>query len=357
MQIQIPEIVDRIKEQKCVFLFGPGLAKNKAGESMRSCLVQYFKEKQLGVEEDLDDLYTCDALTKTRALDHLQKYCCDHSEPNDSHRKLALIPCHLYISITPDLLMKQALDDCGVDHEFQYYVKDQTPGEVRKPAGAQPLLYNLFGCIENQRSIIFSQWDIIQYLFSIIKEFKLPQNLREALKKSNYFIFIGFDFDKWYLKLLLRLLLEESKPAIATLEGKPFDEKLKSFYQRRYGLEFVDAHIEEYVRSLYDECRNQGLLREIKEKVRPSIRTEIAELIKQDHVKLALERLIEFMEDDYVLKDRQEDKQEFLQELYIHSGTLNRNERKLRKSLMTEEAANVEQAKICEALLEIAANF
>jgi hypothetical protein len=357
MQIQIPEIVDRIKEHKCVLLFGPGLAKNKRGESMRSCLIQYFKEKQLGVKEDLDDLYTCDPLTKTRALDHLQKYCREHSEPNDSHRELALIPCHLYISITPDMLMKQALDDYGVDHEFQYYIKDQTPGEVMKPAHDKPLLYNLFGSIENQKSIIFSQWDLIQYLFSIIKEFKLPQNLRESLKNSNYFLFIGFDFEKWYLKLLLRLLLEESKPSIATEEGRHFNEKLKSFYHRRYGLEFVDTNIGEYVRTLYNECSNQGLLREIKEKVQPSIQTEVKELIKQDHVQLALERLIEFMEDDYVLKDRQEDKKEFLQELYIHSGTFNRNERKLRQSLITEEAANVDQAKIRDALLDIAGNF
>jgi hypothetical protein len=356
MQIEIPEIVDRINEQKCVILLGPGLAKNKKGETMRSLLIQYFKEKQLGVEEDLDDLYACDTRTKTRALDHLQKYCRDHSEPNDTYRQLALIPFYLYISTTPDLLMKKALDEYGVDGEFKYYVKDEPPHEVMKPSRAKPLLYNLFGCIENQQSIIFNQWDLIQYLFSIIKDFKLPQNLRESFKNANYFIFIGFDFEKWYLKLLLKLILEEFKPSIATEEGKQFNEKLKSFYQQSYGIEFVETDIEEYVNKLYNECSNRQLLREIKEKVQPSIQLEVIKLIEQDDVKIALERLIEAMEDETFMRDKEEEKQEFLKELYIHSGTFNRNEKKLRQSLITEEAANVDHAKIRTALLDIASN-
>ncbi len=46
------------------------------------------------------------------------------------------------------------------------------------------------------------------------------------------FLFLGFDFEKWYLKLLLKLILEESKPSIATEEGKRFDEKLKIFFTK-----------------------------------------------------------------------------------------------------------------------------
>ena len=374
MSIPIPEIVDGIKEQKCVLLLGPGIARCNSGETMQTLLTEYFKNIPIEVKEDLDDLYTCDPTTKTRALRYLQKYCREHSEPNDSHRELALIPCHLYISITPDLLMKQALDGYVVNHEFEYYVSDQRPEEVMKPTRDKPLLYNLFGCVENQDSIIFSQGDLIKYLFSIIKDFSLPQNLRESLKNSDYFIFLGFDFEKWYLKLLLRLIeLEESKPSIATEEKKPiateeeqrFNEMLKSFYNRKYGLVFVDTNIGEFVRNLYEECQNQRLLREIKENVQPSmqtnvqpsIQTEVKELIKQDHIEQALERLIKFMEDEKILNDREEDKKEFLLELYTHSRTFNSNEKKLRQQLITEEAANVDKAKILGALLDIADNF
>ena len=357
MPIDIPEIADRVIEQKCVFLLGPDLAKNKKGETLRSRLIQYFDEKQLGVEEGLDDLYTCDPRTRTRALDHLQKYCRDHSEPNESHEQLALIPCHLYISTTPDLLMKKALEANGVKNQFEYYVKDKPALLDMKPTRDEPLLYNLFGCIDNQESIIFSQWDLIQYLFSIIQVFPLPENLRESFKNANYFIFLGFDFEKWYLKLMLKLILGDFKPSIATEEGKHFNEKLKSFYQRRYGLEFVDTNIEAYISNLYNECSNRRLLREKKENVQPSIQSEIQKLIGQDEVKQALERLIDFIQDESLMKESAAEKKEFINELYIHSGVFDRNEKMLRRGLITAEAAKVDNAKIHNAVLNIAGNF
>jgi hypothetical protein len=357
MPIDIEEIVDRVIEQKCVFLLGPGLAKNKMGETLRSRLLQYFDEKQLGVEEGLDDLYTCDTRTRTRALDHLQKYCRDHSEPNDSHEQLALIPCHLYISTTPDLLMKKALEEIGVKNQFEYYVKDKKGLEKMKPTRDEPLLYNLFGCIDNQESIIFSQWDLIQYLFSIIQGFSLPDYLRESLKNANYFIFLGFDFETWYLKLMLKLILGEFKPSIATEEGEHFNEKLKSFYQRRYGLEFVDTNIEAYINDLYNECSNRGLLRERRENVQPSIQSEVQKLIGQDEVKQALERLINFIIDESLMKGKEAERQEFINELYNHSGVFDRNEKMLRRGLITAEAAKVDHAKIRNAVLDIAGNF
>ena len=354
MPIEIPEIVRRVKEEKCVLLFGPGLARCKNGKTMRSLLADYFSEMNLSVKEDLDDLYTCKQEDRIRVLDHLQDYCREKSEPSDLHDKLARIPCHLYISTTPDLLMKKALDDWGVDHEFKFYDKDETPKEVEKPTGKKPLLYNLFGSIEEQKSIIFSQGDLIQYLFSIIKEFRLPENLREVLKNSNYFIFLGFDFEKWYLKLLLRLILTESKPSIATDEGKHFNEKLISFYERRYGLKFVNTNIEEYIHDLYSECENNDMLREKKELAKPDIQKNIKMLIGQGEIKNALELLIEVMEDEKVLKDSEEDRKEYLKELYIHSGNIIRNSKKYRNGKISREDATVEQNNVSGALLDIA---
>jgi hypothetical protein len=357
MPIPVAEVVNMFKEQKCVFLFGPGLAKNRNNDTFHSCITRYFKEKQLEIEEDLDDLYSCEAQTKTRAYLYLKEYCRVHGEPTDQHQELALIPCHLYLSITPDLLMKRALDDCGVDHEFKYYVKDQKQEEVVEPTAERPLLYNLFGSIENQQSLIFTHGDLIQYLFSIIREQKLPNNLRDALDKSLYFIFLGFDFEKWYLKLLLRLIFDKAKLSIATEEGEGLNEQLRTFYQRNYGLEFVDKNIEEYIRTLYDECANQGLLRTIKEKAQPSIRKEVKKMIKQGEVKQALERFIEFLEDEHVMNDEAGDKQEFIHDLYSLSGRFARNERRMRKSTITEDEARAEEGKIREALLDIAQSF
>ncbi len=356
MQISIPDIVKRLKDLNCVILLGPGLEKNKKREALQSSLNKYCKKSKMKIEEGIDDLYTCDEKTRTMACDFLKEYSRDHGEPNDSHRELARAPCHLYISMTPDLLMKEALDDCGVDYEFKYYVKGQQPEEVSKPTAEKPLLYNLFGNIEKPQSHIFTHGDLIQYLFSIIKDFKLPKNLRSAFEKSHYFIFLGFDFEKWYLKLLLRLILDERKVSIATEDGNGPDEKLKTFYQNNYGLEFVDTNIEEYVKDLFDECDRIDILRQIKKKTQPSIQEEIKKLIKQDEGEQAIDRLIEYLEDERVLNGETEDKQEFLDELIIHYGDFKANKKRLRIGNITRENADVAKKNIYDSLLKIAQN-
>jgi hypothetical protein len=151
--------------------------------------------------------------------------------------------------------------------------------------------------------------------------------------------------------------LGEFKPSIATEEGEHFNEKLKSFYQRRYGLEFVDTNIEAYINDLYNECSNRGLLRERRENVQPSIQSEVQKLIGQDEVKQALERLINFIIDESLMKGKEAERQEFINELYNHSGVFDRNEKMLRRGLITAEAAKVDHAKIRNAVLDIAGNF
>ncbi|HXU39685.1 MAG TPA: hypothetical protein VN937_25250, partial [Blastocatellia bacterium] len=107
----------------CILLLGPGLSTNKNGGSLQPGLINYFKEKELEIEEDIDSLYSCKKQTKARAYGYLKEYYRDNSEPSELHRRLARIPGHLYVSINPDLVMRRALEEFGVEHEFKFYVK------------------------------------------------------------------------------------------------------------------------------------------------------------------------------------------------------------------------------------------
>jgi hypothetical protein len=343
----------------CIFLLGPALAIDTNGRSLPSGLINYFKDNELEIEEDMDNLFRCRKPVKSRAYGYLKEYYRINATPNDMHRQLAQIPCHLYVSINSDLLMKQALEDYGVEHEFNYYIKGQPSAEVAKPTQEKPLLYNLFGSIDNQQSLIFTHDDLIQYMLSIIKEFKLPQNLRGTLENSLYFIFLGFDFEKWYLRLLLKMFLDETKLSIASEAGSGTQGKLRTFYAGNYGLEFVDYDIEKYIRNIYDECARRGVLRPIREKTQISIQEEIRELIRKDEIGEALDRLYQFLEklDEQVFKDKAEDRQDLLNEIDSHTAQLSRSEKSLRKHEILEEVVRIEKNKIINAINEISQRF
>jgi hypothetical protein len=153
--------------------------------------------------------------------------------------------------------------------------------------------------------------------------------------------------------------LDEDKIPIAAESGPGTQDKLRSFYVGHYGLEFVENNVEEYIKRLFDECDKKGLLRPIKVKTETSIKDEIRELIKEDQIKKAIERLSRHLENmsDQVFEAKAEDKEEWLSELDSHSGQLDRTESRLRRGVITAEVADVEKNKITESLQTIVQKF
>jgi hypothetical protein len=84
-------------------------------------------------------------------------------------------------------------------------------------------------------------------------------------------------------------------------------------------------------------------LRTVKQRVEPSIQDEIKNLIKQDEVETAMERLSDFLSS--------EGRQEALDDLYAQMGRWESNKKALRRKTITEESAGIEKNRIVDWLL------
>ena len=127
---------------------------------------------------------------------------------------LAAIPFRLVISTSPVL---------GVDHAFltskpgthvDFY--DRTaPTRLRfpDPSVEAPVVYNLYGSLDQPTSLILSDSDRIDFLVSVISEAPpLPAKLRSALKDpKRTFLFLGFRLDQWQLRILLHVLADNAR--------------------------------------------------------------------------------------------------------------------------------------------------
>jgi hypothetical protein len=145
--------------------------------------------------------------TKRSFNSHLKKFYETNRQPTEMHRKIAQLPFHLIISMSPDTMLQTAFEEMGLSHDFRYYRKTENPEKIdRLPSKRSPLIYNLFGKYEDEDSLVATQNDIIEFLFAILGGFKLPMGILTPLKAAKVFLFMGFDFEKWYLKVLLKLL-------------------------------------------------------------------------------------------------------------------------------------------------------
>lgn len=75
---------------------------------------------------------------------------------------------------------------------------------------SEPYIYNLFGSLTDQSSMVISEFELIEMLTKIIsKNPGLPNNIKFELKKEDKgFLFIGFGIlaKSWYYKILLHTL-------------------------------------------------------------------------------------------------------------------------------------------------------
>ena len=76
--------------------------------------------------------------------------------------------------------------------------------ETKEIDAELPILYNLFGSIADENSLITTYDAFFNFFISVIgEEHKLPLELQNRLTEANFFVFIGFDLTKWYIPLLM----------------------------------------------------------------------------------------------------------------------------------------------------------
>jgi hypothetical protein len=92
----------------------------------------------------------------------------------------------------------------------------------------------------------------------------LPLKLKTTLQlRTSRFLFVGFDFNKWYSQLLLRLLSgkDTNIKSFAISAGERPDST-NTFLVGQFGIEFVEDEAA-FLEELCNQCEAKGLLREI----------------------------------------------------------------------------------------------
>ena len=352
----IKVLANSILRDRCVIMLGPGVAETGGGIPIQQALHTYFQqETHLQIDYDLDGLISFNRgkSYKTFYYTELASFYERHAQPNEMQIQLAQLPCHLMISTSPDLRMKRAFNQYKLD--FQYYNKKENPKDVLTPTKERPLVYNLFGSIEDENSLIVTTDDLFEFLFSILGgENRLPRELQNTLKKANVFLFLGFDFEKWYLKLLLRLFRLHQEPMpISSRQDEDMQGQMKAFYVNNFEMQFLDLDAQTLIQSLHQHFEQEGKLRDIKPleegmvdpvSEHPTVK-KIRDFIKEGELLDALEQLEEFAEN---IGDG-----ELLNEVTMLFGRFRRTQKKIRRQELSAENEQIQMAGIQNGILDL----
>ena len=128
---------------------------------------------------------------------------------SDFHKNLAALPFYFIVTTTPDNMFPEALKKGGKEPAVEgYNFKGGTSGYIEMGTIENPLLFYLYGTVTEPASLLLTENDLLDFLVSLIsKNPPLQDNIRSELQdESKSFLFLGFGFRHWYLRILLHVL-------------------------------------------------------------------------------------------------------------------------------------------------------
>jgi hypothetical protein len=249
-----------IHRQKCILLLGPDASMESTGpgpqpgeevEGLKPCTEILANELAKATGEDLS-MWNIDI----NDLPQVSQYYLVHNSPmelaaevmafydsrekktSQIHKDLATVPFYLTITSTYDSMFVNALKELPAPQKspkVKYHnFKGRKEDNVEMGTVERPLIYQLYGSLQNPDSLIITENDFLELLVRAASgEAPIPQNiLSELTNQDKCLLFLGFGFRHWYLRVLLHVLKIGSKKnpsfALEIIEPKSFEEISRS---------------------------------------------------------------------------------------------------------------------------------
>jgi len=294
MQENIDILNTYIDDGKCLLMIGPDIAFTQNNNPIHLDVKKFF-EKEQNVEFDNDNFLTFKSnKDKTFFINKFKKFYDENSKSGDIHKKIAQIPFNFIISVSPDVILKNTFDSLGIPCIYDFYDKKTNPKDIQNFSSEKPLIYNLFGCIKHEESLILTYDDLFEFLFAILDDKKLPRSIKEAINNVKVFLFIGFDFEKWYMRLILKML-NLNKELTMALENNFKSEPTKNFFIKNLEMELLPDDFNTVITQIYNDFSKKGKLRQVQELSENPVSTKVKDFVKQDDLEQALEMLEDFL--------------------------------------------------------------
>jgi len=346
-------ITDTIEAQKCVLLLGPEILVSEQID-YHANLLELLK-KELGNDfsyHEQDGFFMLNNVQARTRISYKYNNFYKTTDVPEIYNKIAQIPFNLIVSINPDFFIRDAFKNQGFKNQFNFFNKKRNMGEVEAPTVENPLIYNLFGSIDEHDSLVLTHDDMFVFLQSILGAYDLPIELQTALEKADYFIFLGFKFEKWYVQLIIRLLnLHIKKGGMQYAFNKNISQNIKSFYYDEFKIDFIDHDVSEFINQLYKRCKEYEILKipvinnsQNKEFENLSVSKKVEFWLEKGNFDNVVEILKKFFE---------EHDPEIAEEIVIITNKINRIQRKITKGMIDNKESEIEFANITNNLLQL----
>lgn len=267
-----------LSEESCVLMLGPQIptTKNAAGEwkpiseLLARDLSKILDTANVDYDQDNRDnlLYITERyleIPRRKKLNLQQdiKNLIDKYNPEISpiYETLAKMPFYIIVNTTPSDAIQRALKKEGkypIEYNFNFRRAQPFTVDFDKISIETPLVISLFGSLQPRQedSMVLTDDDGVEFIRNIMTGVsKIPTELLREFQYLKAYLFLGFNFDDWNLRLLMKALSlnDENIPISPRLASHNFSSMTKSYYGSRFNFQFTQNSITDLVESLKKE--------------------------------------------------------------------------------------------------------
>lgn len=340
-------ILDKLREEQCLLVLGPEVYRAANGGSLREDLIRQLSlpnNENIQKYYEEDDFFLFDDPYKRTLACHQIKGFYRTAEPGETIRQIAQLPFHAILTITPDKVLPTAFEQLNFNFQFGHYKKNIDPQPIKPPSIGMPLIYNVFGCIDNEESMVLTHNDLYDYFKSIFARKSMPDRLNVLLQEVKNIIFLGVPFEKWYFQLLLRELgiHQQQYEFTRFAANQSLTDELRTFCYDQFKINFIANNIDGFIQELFERCRQEGLLRQ--EGPAPTSELDkVKKLVAKGEMDEAIDLLMD-LTDGSTLED----------DVAHLAGRYRKYKKRAIKGVLYQEEKTVQEAQLIEAILEIA---
>lgn len=180
---------------------------------------------------------------------------------------LASLGFDLVLNTSPDTTVFDIFSRAKPGAQSAYYDRTgKNPGMLPDGSPEAPVIYQLYGSLDNPRSMILSDADRMDFIVKVARGSPaLPVNLTSTLHDTDHsFLFLGFDLSQWHFRVLLHILSDNATRNYTSfayeLDSGPVDPDTRDFYRTSQRIHFFAGDLATFCADLRKryEAENAG---------------------------------------------------------------------------------------------------
>lgn len=268
---QWSNLLQALSNQSCVLLLGPGVLTVEGGKlSLNEKLAEKLTVDLKEADIDFDNgnkhnltyimqrfLTIDDVIPNDPGFEAKLFFEKNAQQPNTILNNLASLPFNLVVNTSPDDLMIKAFKNNRkyktVHRHYNHRKEINSDDEFETPSTEAPLVFNLFGYYKKPESLVLTESDQIAFVSNVVKDNPpLPPKILRQFDNLKTYLFLGFDWEEWHMRLLLNSLnlSKESMIISSSPERYKVTTSTKEFYQSSFRFEFINENLDSFVQLL-----------------------------------------------------------------------------------------------------------